>query len=270
MLSGIGLALGAVFGIPVWAAEPMVTNTPASDVESPGGQSLNQAASDPTASLMSLQIADWYNAHIHGLSGEDANTVVLRPVIPFQTGELNHILRVTVPLITDNPVLDSGLSDITIFDLLVFKESWGRWGIGPVALLPTGGSSRGAEKWAAGPAIGFVARQNKLIWGAFNQNLFTYAGDGSRNDVNVSVLQPILNYGLGHGWSAGNSEMTFSYDYEGGRWSSLPLGVSIAKLVRFGKLPVQFSLQYEHDFADLRGTPEDTIRFTLKFLFPAK
>lgn len=256
--------------IPAQAAEPIATNAPASDAEARGDQSLGQAANDPTASLMSLQISDWYNIRFHGLDDEDANTVVVRSAIPFQTGDLNHIFRVTVPFITDNPVLDTGLSDITLFDLVVFNQSWGRWGVGPVALLPTGGSGRGTEKWALGPAVGFVARDGKLLWGAFNQNLFTYAGDDSRDDVNVSVLQPILNLGLGHGWAVGVSEMTFSYDYHAGRWSSLPLGVSLSKLVKFGKLPVQFSLQYEHDFADEPRDPEDTVRFAVKFLFPTR
>ena len=234
------------------------------------GQSLGQAAEDPTASLMSVQIADWYTARFHGLADEDANTVVLRSAIPFQTGDLNHIFRATVPFLTDSPSLDAGLSDLTLFDLIVFDQRWGRWGIGPVALLPTGGRERGSEQWALGPAVGFTARSGRLLWGAFNQNLFTCAGDDDRPPVNASVLQPIISYGLGHGWSAGCSEMTFTYDYEAGRWASLPLGAKIAKLVKFGKLPVQFSLQYEHDFADYQGAPQDTLRFAMKFLFPAR
>ena len=274
LLQTIILGVGLSMAIAIRAADTTTTNPAAeakvADDEAPakGGQSLGQAASDPTASLMSVQLADWYTARIHGLSGEDANTLVLRSAIPFQTGELNHIFRVTAPFITDSPFLDSGLSDITLFDLVVFNQSWGRWGIGPVALIPTGGSQRGTEQWALGPAVGFVARQNKMLWGVFNQNLFSYAGDDGRTPVNASVLQPIFNLGLGHGWSVGASEMNITYDWEGDRWSSLPLGGQIAKLVRIGKLPVQFSVQYEHDFANDRGTPEDTLRFTLKFLFP--
>ncbi len=262
------LCAGLLFAVSAFAGEEIPADAnPASDAEK-GSQSLGQAAEDPTASLMSAQLADWYTSRFHGLDDEDANTVVLRSAIPFQTGDLNHILRATIPFITDSPFLDSGLSDMTLFDLMVFDQSWGRWGVGPVALLPTGGSKRGAEQWALGPAIGFTAKKGKLLWGAFNQNLFSYAGDNDRTPVNASVLQPIVSYGLGHGWSTGVSEMTFTYDYEAGRWASLPLGAKFAKLVKFGKLPVQFSLQYEHDFADQRGTPEDTIRFAMKFLFP--
>lgn len=134
--------------------------------------------------------------------------------------------------------------------------------------MPTGGSRRGAEQWALGPAVGFTSKRGKLLWGAFNQNLFTYAGDNGRTPVNASILQPIFNYGLGHGWSVGVSEMTFTRDWEASRWSNLPLGVGVSKLQRFGKLPVQFNLQYEHNFADRRGDTADTIRFAMKFLFP--
>ena len=192
----------------------------------------------------------------------------INPVIPFETGKLHHIFRATVPFITDDPNLHSGLSDITLFDLMVFNQKWGRWGVGPVALLPTGGSSRGADQWALGPAVGFTSIKGKFLWGAFNQNLFTYAGDDDRTPVNVSVLQPILNYGLGHGWSVGSSEMTFTYDWQNDRWSNLPLGGKVAKLIKFGKLPVQCSLQYEHNFSDEIGDPSNTVRFTMKFLFP--
>jgi hypothetical protein len=119
-----------------------------------------------------------------------------------------------------------------------------------------------------GPAIGFTTRQGKLLWGVFNQNLFTFAGNDDRADVDVSSLQPILNYGLGGGWSVGLSEMTFAYDWEASRWSSLPLGAKISKLVKISSLPVQFSGQYEYDFADDEIGSKHTLRFTVKFLFP--
>lgn len=240
----------------------------ASCIQAQESESLGQAANDPTASLLALQFADWYTSDFHNLPG-DANQVVFRPVIPFSTGNFNHIMRATVPFITDSPVLSDGLSDTILFDLVVFDASWGRWGVGPVALFPTGGSTRGADKWAAGPAAGFTVAKGKLLWGFFNQNLFTYASEGSGPDVNISILQPIFNYSLGNGWSVGVSEMTVTYDWEAQRWASLPLGAQLNKLVRIGGQAVQLSGQYEHDFADdALADPSDTFRFTTKFLFP--
>ena len=130
--------------------------------------------------------------------------------------------------------------------------------------------ARGCRAPDVDPAIGFTARHKKFLWGLFNQNLFTFAGNGHRPDVNASVIQPILNYGLGKGWSVGSSEMTFSYDWHANRWSSLPLGAKLSKLIKLGNFPLQFSAQYERDFAGDEIGPQDTLRFTVKFLFPRR
>jgi hypothetical protein len=237
--------------------------------EGSAGQSLEQAASDPTASLMSVSVQDIYAGSYHQLDDESGNTLLLRSSVPFTTGSLDHIARATLPIVTDSPSGESGLSDLVLFDLIVFDKSWGRWGIGPVLLAPTATDDAiGADKWAIGPAIGFVARSNKLMWGLFNQNLFSFAGDSDRDDVNVSILQPIVNYSLPDKWSVGTSEMNVTYDWDRDAWTVLPLGVKLAKLVKFGKLPVQFAGGYEYNFADDYVAPKWTVNFAVKFLFP--
>lgn len=260
----------AVGGLAAWIAAGVAPPARAVEATPPAlpRESLAQEAEDPTASLMALQIADWYTLRHHNLDDEDANAIVLRPVVPFATGSLNHILRVTMPFVTDSPVLGSGLSDTTVFDLLVFDQRWGRWGVGPVTLLPTGGAARGAQQWALGPAAGFTTRTGGLLWGLFNQNLLRLVGDDDRDAIYVSSLQPILNYALGRGWTVGSSEMSVTYDWRTGRWASIPLGGKVSKLVRPGGFPVQLQTQYEHDFADDQVGPRDTLRFTVKFLFP--
>jgi len=246
-----------------------VAYTASAEETAQGGQSLEQAASDPTASLMSVQIQDLYAGDYHNLDDQEGNTILLRTAVPFKTGSLDHIARATLPIVTDSPSGKSGLSDLVLFDLSVFNESWGRWGVGPVMLFPTATSDQlGAEKWAIGPALGFVARSDKLLWGLFNQNLFSFAGNNDREDVHVSILQPILNYSLPDKWSIGISEMNITYDWKKSDWTALPLGVKLAKLVKFDKLPVQFSGAYEYNFADDEVAPKWTVNFTVKFLFP--
>jgi hypothetical protein len=232
-------------------------------------ESLSQSTNDPTASLKALVIGDWYTPSLHGLNGKDFNSVVIRPVIPFKLGNLNNIFRATFPIVTNTPGPVTGLADSTIFDLVVFNEPWGRWGIGPVILIPTGGGLLGSEKWALGPAIGFTAKADRLLWGIFNQNVFSFAGNSKRPDANLSILQPLVNYTITGGWSIGTSEMAITYDWESGKWVSLPLGIKLTKLVMLGKFPTQLGLQYEYNFAkDPIGGPEHTIRFTLSLVFP--
>jgi hypothetical protein len=234
---------------------------------SPAGQSLEQAASDPTASLLSVSVQNIFAGSFHRLDAESGNTLLLRASMPFETGSLKHIARASLPVVTDSPSGETGLSDAVLFDLIVFEESWGRWGIGPVLLVPTATDDAiGAGKWAAGPALGFVARNSRLMWGLFNQNLFSFAGGGDRTDISASILQPIVNYSLPERWSIGTSEMNVTYDWNRDAWATLPVGMKLARMVKFGKRPIQFAGAYEYNFADDDVAPKWTLSFTVKFL----
>ena len=229
-------------------------------------QSLDQAASDPTASLMAFQIQNLYSGDYYNINGESSNSLLLRSAIPFQAFGVNNIARMSLPVVTHGPN-GSGVGDMTVFNLAAFNEFWGRWGAGAVMLVPVGANGLSADKWALGPALGFSARQPGLLWGAFNQNLFSFAGSGQR-DVRVSILQPILNVSLLDKWSIGASEMNLTYDWERGAWSALPLGIKLAKLTHFGDLPVQLAGSYEYNFVNDYVAPKWTLNFTVKFLFP--
>ena len=93
--------------------------------EGAAGQSLEQAASDPTASLMSVSVQNIYAGAYHQLDDESGNTLLLRSSVPFTTGSLEHIARATLPIVTDSPSGESGLSDLVLFDLIMFDKSWG-------------------------------------------------------------------------------------------------------------------------------------------------
>lgn len=216
---------------------------------------------------MAFQLHDFYVANLHN-STASANSVQFRAAIPFQLWGLNHIARLTLPYATRTANGASGMADSTLFDLVTFDRSWGRFGVGVVALLPTGKTGISAEKWALGPAFGVVTQRPWGLIGAFNQNLFTVAGDDTRPDVNVSTLQPLLNIGLSQGWSVGLSDMTFVYDWEQSAFTSLPLGVKVSKLTKISGLPVQWQLSYERNFYDTGTGPRDTIGLTAKLLLP--
>ena len=85
----------------------------ASDVDELAAQ-----ATDPTASLMSFQLNDWYTANLHDIGGA-LNQVVFRAAIPFTLGDTNQIFRITQPYVTSSPTGATGFADTTIFDLVV-------------------------------------------------------------------------------------------------------------------------------------------------------
>lgn len=250
------------------AAIALMVALPAAAQEQPDGQSLESAANDPTASLMSFQLQDYYTSSYHGLKDADGNIVQFRGAIPFTLGGVNNIARLTLPYVTDNPTGLHGFADATLFDLATFDQPWGRFGVGAVALLPTGTDGLSAEKWGLGPAAGFVAQKKWGLFGLFNQNIFTVAGNEDMPDVNLSTLQPILNFSLGNGWSLGTSDMTFAYDWEVNEFTSLPLGAKVSRLVHIGGVAVQFQASYEYNFYDDGIGPQDTFGLIAKVLLP--
>ena len=120
----------------------------------------------------------------------------------------------TVPYQVSGPGPE-GLEDVTIFDMVILPQSWGRLGVGVVGSFAAATSDVSAHA-TAGPAIGFVAGvSKKLNLGLFNQNLFG-------NDVAISQIQPILAYQLGSGWSLSLGDLQWPYDWDRGEFLSMP------------------------------------------------
>lgn len=251
------LVIGAM---PIW-------HSPAASAQS---QDLGQAANDPTASLMAFQFRNFYTSSFHKLPGETQNSFDLRATIPWEIAGTSNIFRLTTPYVTHSPSGAEGFADSTLFNLTTFDQSWGRWGIGAVALLPSWETGLSTRKYGLGPAVGFTAQANWGLWGLFNQNVFSIGGDSDARDVNLSTFQAILNVPLGNDWSLGASEMTFVYDWDAGEFTSIPLGLKLSKLTKpgRGRIPVQYQLSYEHNFYDDAPGPRDVWGLTVKLLVP--
>ncbi|MCA0941965.1 hypothetical protein LCM08_17920 [Salipiger pacificus] len=233
-----------------------------------GEQDLSSAASDPTASLTAYLLQDFYTYRYHGLGDVEGNKLQFRMAVPYELGGTSNIFRLTLPYLTESPSDNTGFSDVTVFNLTTFNQSWGRFGVGAVALIPSGEDKLSTDRWALGPAAGFIAQTKWGIWGLFNQNLIDIGGDASRDPVDLSVIQPIVNVSIANGWSVGTSDMSITYDWDAEKWVSLPLGIQLNKLAHFGTTPVQFGLSYEYNFYEDGDGPEDTIGFTMKILVP--
>ena len=226
-------------------------------------------ATDPTASLMSFQLNDWYTPRFHGLD-DSANQLVFRAAIPFSFAETNHIFRITQPYVTSSPSGATGLADTTVFDLMVFNQSWGRWGVGVSGTLPTGKDGLTTDKWTAGPAAGFVNSSNKTYsWGLFTQTFFSFAGKDSAAAVGLVNLQPIFSYQLGGGRSLSLGNSAFVYDTEKSRWASLLVGVNYGQVISFAGQQWRPNFEVNYDFRDLVGNQQWLVRAGITLLVPA-
>ncbi|GAB4343859.1 MAG: hypothetical protein Kow0099_22690 [Candidatus Abyssubacteria bacterium] len=249
---------------------------------------LAKAAQNPVADLISVPFQNNFNFDVGPLDKTEY-ILNIQPVIPISLNEdWNVITRTIIPVVSepaflhdDVPGLPSyipdddrttGLSDIQFTAFLSPAKS-GKliWGIGPVFQFPTATDEiLGAEKWCAGPsAVALTIRGPWVIGGLIN-NIWSFAGDDDREDVNKFLAQPFVNYNLPKGWYLTSSPVitaNWKADDSDDRWT-VPVGGGIGKIVKIGKLPVNLQLQsfYNVEKPDLGA--DWSIRFQVQFLFP--
>jgi len=226
-----------------------------------GADELSRQATDPTASLMAFNLINDFKRSYYG---SDATGFEFRfqPVIPFKAFGAANILRVVVPYQGSGPG-DEGLKSVSIFDLVVLPQKWGRLGVGPVMNVQESASDS-EGKFAIGPAVGAVVPMSKKFSvGAFTQNLF---GTG----VAITQLQPIVAYQLGHGWALSAGDLQFAYDWNREEWVSIPLGFQIGVVRAIARQPFRFGLNPQWNLKDITGADKVKVTFTVTLLAPAK
>jgi len=210
------------------------------DGDAPGGQSLESAANDATASMWTFQLSlegrTWKDEI--GPSGEprpegNRDQLMLRFVAPVPLGKnLKVINRFTM---RNNEAVDksSGAGDAEYFALFIpFEWSTGRWGIGPQVNFPAESSKFGNPKWRYGFASAWLERVgDKVMTGILVQQIWgqTDPRNPDRQVAQPITIQPVFNYSLKNRYYLNIGETAFSYNWDAGAWL-IPLGV------RFGKV----------------------------------
>jgi hypothetical protein len=223
-----------------------------------GGESasqLNQQLSNPVSSLWSIS-NQFNNFELN--NGHWNNNWNFQPVLPISlTKDWNLITRPVMPFynIVPHPTVsgewerDAGLGDLALVELLSPAHS-GNWllGVGPTAIFPTATSGfTGQGKWQLGPTllIGYLTKD--FILGVFPQQWWSIGGEHGKPDTNQLNLQPIASVFFGEGWNIGYSgNILANFNGTSGNVWTVPLGVGVGKVVKFGRLPVklQFAVQY--------------------------
>jgi hypothetical protein len=247
----------------IFAALLVVAGIAPAPAQESAADDLARQATDPTSSLMAFNFIADYTGGFHGpgTGGDDATALSFRPAIPFQAFGTSNILRMTLPYQVSGRG-EEGLGDVTVFDIVLNNESWGRWAVGAVAALTSSASA--ADKFAIGPAIGaVVVMSKKLNLGLFSQNLF--AGDTA-----ISQLQPVVAYQLGKGWSLSAGDLQIAYDWKNSRWISVPIGFQVGKVTRLGSQPVRWAINPQYNLIDTPGLEKWSVALTLAVLVPSR
>jgi hypothetical protein len=166
------------------------------------------------------------------------------------------------------PWADGLANGYTTFFLSPARGSGFFWGVGPVLYYPTAMSSAlGVYKWGSGPSIAFFMKdQGPWDFGAVTNNIWTFAGPPGSNQL---LLNPIVNYNLGDGWSVGSSpNITTNWNDSGGKWT-VPVGGGFGKAVRLEGQAIKFSLAaYYNAIRPQASSKPWLLQATLTFVFP--
>ena len=256
MMTTLTLAAGRAH-----AADPSVPPAADDDEKNASLTEINKKLTNPVSSIWSITFQQ--NNYRLTFDKPDAVTrwssnLLFQPVLPVSiTDDWNLITRPVIPLFVSQPhpnpndprknARNTNFGDTTLLQLLSPSPRLaGNWllGLGPTWMFPTAGSDyTGQGKWQVGPGalVGYLS--DKWILGLFPQFWWSFAGPNSREQTGQMNLQPVAAYFLPDGWSVGYSgNVLANFEAKHDNTWTVPLGLSVAKVVKLGKLPVRFAL----------------------------
>jgi hypothetical protein len=227
----------------------MAAQQASSQPASPDQQAdLARKLANPISDLVSVPFQFNWEQNV-GPNDETRFVLNLQPVIPFSvSSNWNMIARVIVPFVSQPPLFDggapaSGVSDVLTSFFFSPKAGGLIWGIGPVLSLPsTSIPTLGTGKWSAGPTVVVLKQAGPWTVGALWNQVWSFAGNSARNDVNQMFLQPFLAYQAARTVTLTiQSETSANWEVDEGRWT-VPINVLVSKLSTFGVFPASYQL----------------------------
>ena len=253
-------------------------------VQAIAGGDLRSAVQNPISSLISLPFKFSFD---DGAPNGDADILNIQPVVPVTVGDWNLVNRAIIPLINLNGTVSgrpdipnptpseggSGLGDIN-YSIYFSPVETGKviWGLGPSLNLPTASKDQlGSGKWSAGATAVALTLPKWGSVGILGRQLWSFAGDDDRRDVNQFLLEPFVNYNLDKGWFLlTDLVMTANWDAPSSQRWTIPLGGGFGRVFKIGNQAINSRLEYYYNVEKPDGAPKQLITFTWQFLFPKK
>ncbi len=241
-----------------------------------GESDLAKAAQNPVGDLISLPFQNNTNFGF-GPYDRTQNVLNIQPVVPIGLGsEWNLITRTIFPVITQPDFFSengstTGLGDIN-FTAFLSPKAPGKiiWGAGPALIFPSATENNlGSGKWSAGPSVVVLTMSGPWVAGIIVSNVWSFAGQSNRADVNFFLAQYFVNYNMDHGWYIVSAPIiTSNWEATSGNNWTVPFGAGAGKIFRLGKQPMNFSMQAFYNVVKPDFGPDWQLRFQLQFMFP--
>jgi hypothetical protein len=257
---------------------------PSSMAQAPeeSGDDLRAAVQNPISSLVSLPFKFTFD---YGAPNGEASFLNIQPVYPVTAGDWNLVSRLIVPIIDSpgevagtppipNPIPGdgaTGLGDIN-YSLFFSPVKYRKyiWGAGPSISLPTSTNGQlGSGKWSAGPTAVVLTQPGWGTAGGLIRQIWSFAGDSDRAEVNQLLLEPFLNYNLKKGWYLiTDIIITANWNAPSGQQWTVPLGGGAGRLFKIGKQAVNVRAEAYYNVERPDAGPDWQWGFTFQLLFP--
>lgn len=136
------------------------------------------------------------------------------------------------------------------------------FGFGFATQLPTGtGDTLSSGKYSLGPAVDYEYQKGRFFMAIVALQLWSFAGDSDRKDVNMMMIKPMITYDLNEKWKAVYMPYGISvyWDKPSSQRVYFPLGGGVQRQFNIGSRASAFSVQLfknvlrpdkgaEHDF----------------------
>jgi hypothetical protein len=270
--------------VPMAISQPAPALAQADDVEIDPSDGLNDAeeldlarqSQNPVANLISVPFQNNTNFGV-GQFDRISNILNIQPVLPTPLSEdLLLINRFIVPLAYQPELAPGvgntfGLGDI-LYQGFLSPTPTGNfsWGAGPAISFPTATDKvLGSGKWSIGPAAVGIWSIDNIVTGALINNIWSFAGDGDRQDVSFLTFQPFFNYNLDDGWFINTAPIiTANWEASGGDVWTVPIGAGFGRVFAIGQQPVNMSAAVYWNAIRPDGAAEWNLRLQMNFLFP--
>jgi hypothetical protein len=249
----------------------------AQDAASDQAAELAKKLANPIASMISLPIQYNYDQNFNEDDEGSKELINIQPVIPFSLNEdWNLITRTIVPLVALDdmgPIHmdESGLGDVVQSFFFSPKAPVGGWiiGAGPVFLYPTATDDvLGGEKWGAGPTGVFLRQDGPWTYGLLANQIWSFAGNGQRDDINATFIQPFAAYIYNKTKTTVTLTSESTYDWKN-EASSVPINLVVAQMLKIGPQIMQLAAGPRYWVTAPDGGPEGWgLRLQLTLLWP--
>lgn len=216
-----------------------------------------------------------------GAANGNAAIMRIMPLYKFPLGETMELANLTILTLADAPGTPAfpgepgaekttGVADLLHASFFTPRSSAKLiWGIGPILSLPTATDpALGSEKWSIGPALRLTYRTGNWNLGFIAGQRWSFAGTGSRDDVNQLLIRGAIRRELAKDWYFVSAPLiTANWGRPGKDWL-IPLGGGIGRTFDIGDFPWAWSVQGYYNVVKADPDPDWVVRFAIISAIP--